>query len=243
MLSSKTEIQDKAGNSKNRKTRKKSRLRRLACWLVVDLAVAAVIVGLLLYRPGRYKPLANDSFKPGQVSPYLTHLSSEIYNGAQLREPFEVVVTQEAINDMIARGDWPKEYEGVMLYAPAAVLDAETIALMGTANVKGMEFVVTIELKPKIDERRLLNLEVAKLKVGAMNITPLAKMIAKKMYAEQVASVPVDKDAWQTRIAASLLNEEAFEPIFPTGDKDIRVRVEKAAVQKERLVLRLVPIL
>jgi len=215
----------------------------LACWLVVDLAVAAVIFGLLLYRPGRYKPLANDSFKPGQVSPHLTHLSSEIYNGAQFREPFEVVVTQEAINDMIARGDWPKEYEGVMLYAPATVLDAGTIALMGTANVRGMEFVVTIELKPKIDERRLLNLEVAKLKIGAMNITPLAKMIAKKMYAEQVASVPVDKEAWQTRIAASLLNEEAFEPVFPTGDKDIRVRVEKASVQKERLVLRLIPIL
>jgi hypothetical protein len=86
-------------------------------------------------------------------------------------------------------------------------------------------------------------LEVAKLKIGAMNITPLAKMIARKMYAEQAASVPVDKDAWQTRIAASLLNEEAFEPVFPTGDKDIRVRVEKASVQKERLVLRLIPIL
>lgn len=243
MLSSKIEIQDKTGNSKSGKTRKKSRLRKLACWLVVDLAVTAVIIGLLLHRPGRYKPLANDSFKPGQVSPYLTHLSSEIYNGAQLREPFEVVVTQEAINDMIARGDWPKEYEGVMLYAPAAVLDAGTIAFMGTANVKGMEFVVTIELKPKIDERRLLNLEVAKLKIGAMNITLLAKMIAKKMYAEQVDSVAVDRDAWQTKIAASLLNEEAFEPVFPTGDKDIRVRVEKASVQKERLVLRLIPIL
>ena len=240
MVSSKTEIPGKAGDLKNRR---KSRLKKLAYWLLIDLAVAALIVVLLLYRPGRYRPLSADGFKPGQVSPYLTHLSSEVYNGAQLREPFEVVITEEAINDMIARGDWPQEHEGVMLYAPAAVLEPGVIAFMGTANVKGVELVVTIEIEPRIDEEGLLILQVGKLKIGAMNITPIAKMIARKMYSEQLAAAPVDTEAWQTKVAASLLADEAFEPVFPTGDEDIQVRVAKAAVEKGRLVLRLIPML
>lgn len=247
MDSSKTEIRDRAEDSQGRekprlKKRKKSPLKRLVCWLFVDLVVAALILAGLLYRPGRYRPIGSESFKPGQVSPYLTYLHSEIYNGAQLGEAFNVVVSQDGINDMIARGDWPLEHEGVLLYAPAAVLEPGTAVLMATANVRGVEFVVTIELEAKIDERGLLNLQVAKLKIGAMNITPVAKMIAKKMYTEQVAAVEVDTEAWQTKVTASLLNDEAFEPVFPTGDRKIRVRVQKVTIQKGKLLLRLIPV-
>jgi len=67
------------------------------------------------------------------------------------------------------------ESEGVLLYAPAALFVPDAVVLMGTADVKGVEFIITIELEPKINEQGLLNLQVAKVKVGAMNITPLAK--------------------------------------------------------------------
>lgn len=221
----------------------KKRLKKLAIWLFVDLCVAALVIGLLLYRPGRYDPVSPAGFKPGQVSPYLTHLSSAIYNGAQLGEAFDVVLSEEGINDMIARGDWPRENEGVMLYAPAAVLEPGIAALMGTANVRGMEFIVTIELNPEIDSDGLLHLKVEKLKVGAMNVTPLARLMARKMYAERTASELVDMDAWQTKVAASLLNDEPFEPIFPTGDKKVDVRVQEIAIEKGNVRLRLIPIM
>jgi len=247
MDSSKTEIQDSAEDLKaSQKSRvskpKKSRMKKLACWLLVDLAVAGLILGLLFYRPGRYRPLSPDSFRPGRISPYLTSLSSEIYNGAQLGEAFSVVVTEKGINDMLARWrKWPLEHEGVLLYSPAVVLTPGTATLMATANVKGMEFVVTVELQAKIDEGGLSHLKVGKLKIGAMNITPLARMIAKKMYAEQVGAVAVDTEAWQTKIVASLLNDESFVPVFPTGDNRIRVRVLKVTIQKGKLVLHLLP--
>ena len=116
---------------------------------------------------------------------------------------------------------------------------------MGTANVKGMEFIVTIELAPEIYEDGLSRLKVAKMKVGAMNITPLAKLIARRMYAEQVGSAAVDEDAWQTKITASLLNDQLFEPLFSfrTEDAKIRLRVEKIAIDKGKLSFRLIPIL
>lgn len=209
---------------------------------MVDLAVAAIIFALLLYRPGRYKPadFSSGNYKRGEVSPYLTHQIGPAFNkGVQYREPFELVVAQKGINDIITRGNWPMESEGILLYAPAVLFVPGAVVLMGTADIKGMEFVVTIELEPKIDEQGLLNLRVAKVKVGAMNITPLAKMMAKKMYMQRINALDVDTEAVQTKIAASLLNDEPFEPVFSIDDK--KVRIEKITVDKEKLLLRLVP--
>ncbi len=234
---SKTEIQS---TETDLKKRKKARLNKLVRWLLVDLAVAAIIFALLLYRPGRYKPTGSGNYKRGEVSPYLTNeLSPTIYNGAQRVEPFDVIITQDGLNDIIARGNWPMESEGILLYAPAALFVPGRLVLMGTADAKGVEFVVTIELEPIIDEQGLLNLQVAKMKVGAMNITPLAKIIAKKMYTEKITALDVDTEAWQTKIVSSLLNNEPFEPVFSIDDKP--VRIEKITIEKEKLLAHIVP--
>lgn len=239
MNSSKREIQDKKPDLKNRK---KARLKKIAFWLLVDLTVAVVVMALLLYRPGHYKPVDFSSNSDGrrQVSPYLTHELGPAFNkGVEYREPFELVVTQEGVNDVIARSNWPLESEGILFYAPAALFIPGTIVFMGTADAKGVEFVITIELQPKIDEQGLLSLPVTKVKVGAMNITPLAKMMAKKMYAQRLATEHIDTKAVQTQIVASLLNDESFEPILGVEDK--KVRIAKITITEEKLLLSFVP--
>ncbi len=220
--------------------RKKAKRNKLIRWLLIDIAVAAIVFALLLYRPGRYKPHDSDKYRRGEVSPYLTNeLSPTIYNGTQRVEPFDVVITQEGLNDIIARGNWPMESEGVLLYAPAALFTPGRLVLMGTADAKGVKFVVTIELEPKINEEGLLNLQLAKLKVGAMNITPLAKIIAKKMYMQRISGIEIDSNGIQAKIAASLLTDEPFEPVFIIDDK--KVRIEKITIENEKLSAHLVP--
>ncbi len=224
------------------KIHKKSRRKKLVLWLLIDLAVAAVVFALLIYRPGRYDPADFDSYglESGQVSPYLTHeLSPQVYNNSQRGEPFDLVVTQSGVNEIIAGLGWPKFSEGIMLYAPAVLFVPGSVVLMITANVKGVELIITIELEPKIDERKLLNLHVVKVKVGAVNITWLARMMGKKMYTERLAMLPVDTEALQTKIVGSLLNEESFEPVFRVEDN--KVRVEKITVYQEKLTVHLVP--
>jgi uncharacterized protein YpmS len=224
------------------KKNKKSRRYRLIRWLLIDLAVIAIVFSLLLYRPGRYKPVDKNNFEEGEVSPYLTNqLSPAIYNGAQQAQPYDIVITQEGLNDIIARGSWPMNSEGVLLYAPAALFIPGKLVLMGTAQAKGVDFVVAIEIEPVINEEGLLNLNVTKIKVGAMNITPLAKIVAKKMYAQQIASVRVDTNALQTKIVASLLNDEPFDPVFLIDGK--KVRIEKITIEDEKLSAHLVPAL
>jgi hypothetical protein len=239
MVSSKKEIRNMGTDSK---IHKKSRRKKLVLWLLIDLAVAAVVFALLLYRPSRYDPADFDSYghEQGQVSPYLTHeLSPQVYNNSQRGEPFDLVVTQSGVNEIVAGLSWPKFSEGIMLYAPAVLFVPGSVVLMITADFKGVELIITIELEPKIDQQKLLNLHVAKVKVGAVNITPLARMMGKKMYAERLVMLPVDTEALQTKIVGALLNEEAFEPIFSIEDN--KVRIEKITVYKEKLTARLVP--
>ena len=224
------------------KIHKKSRRKKLVLWLLIDLAVVAVVFGLLIYRPGRYDPADFDSYnyEQGQVSPYLTHeLSPNLYNNSQRGKPFDFVVTQDGINEIVAGLGWPKFSDGVMLYAPAVLFIPGSVVLMITANIKDVELIITIELEPIIDQQKMLNLHVEKLKVGAMNITPLARMMGKKMYAERLAMLPVDTEALQTKIVASLLNEEAFEPVFSVEDS--KVRIEEITIQQGKLTAHLVP--
>lgn len=221
-------------NAKPKKRRFKKRY-----WLLVDLIIVIVIFALLLYKPGRYNP--SEVTYNGEVSQYLTHeLYPTIYNGAQQQEPFDLVVTQKGINDIVAHSEWPKESEGTVFSAPEVFFMPDRIMLMGTATVGGVDFVVTIVGEPKLDQNGLLNLRVVKVKVGAMNITFLARIIAKRMYRKQIDTAGVDTEDIGAKIVASLLNDEPFEPIFPV--KDEKVRVEGITLKQERLTLRLVPI-
>ena len=241
MVSSKTEI--KRPNSEKTadvKKPKKRKLKRLY-WLLAHLVAATVIVVLLLYKPGRYHPIKIDPAQGRQVSTYLTHdLLAPIHNAAQPGEPFDLTVTQEGINDIIARSRWPRESGDARFSAPAVLFVPDSIVLMGTVALKGVEFVVTIVLEPTLDEQGLLNLRAAKLKVGAMNITLLAKVIAKRMYQQRIEAVPIDKEDIGAKIAASLLNDEPFDPVFEIeGDK---LRIEKVTIRKQELILHLIPL-
>jgi uncharacterized protein YpmS len=239
IISGKKEIRNMETESK---IHKKSKRKKLVLWLLIDLTVAVVVFLLLVHRPSRYDPVDFDSlgYEQGQVSPYLTHvLSPQLYNNSQRGEPFDLVITQDGINEIVAGLGWPKISDGVMLYAPAVLFVPGSIVLMATANVKGMELIITIEVEPKIDEHKLLNLHVEKVKVGAVNITPLARIVGKKMYAEKLVGMDVDTEALQTKIVGSLLNEEPFEPVFEVENN--KVRIEKITIQKEKLTVHFVP--
>jgi uncharacterized membrane protein len=222
--------------------RKKSRRRKLLIWLGVDLLVALVVAVLLLHKPARYDPaLLAPSDPNGQtVHPYLhRELWSRFYNGAQAQRPFEMVVLDKSLNEAIARLKWPQETGGITLSAPQVVFTAGRIVLMGTTAIEGAEFVLTLEFGPRLDEQGKLNLIVQKVKVGAMNITPLVKMMARKMYRDRLETAPVDREDLRTQIAASLFTEEPFTPVLKVEDK--WVRLKGFAIADGKLAAQFVP--
>ena len=233
---------------KNAKFRKKKMFKK-RYWLLLDLALAIIVLALLFYKPARYRP--SNTFPAGnnqdQISPYLTNvLLPQLYNGAQRDEPFDMDINQKGINETIARFQWPRESNGVVLSAPTVFFVPDSIVLMGTASIKGAELVVTVVARPRLDEKGLLHLQVDKVKIGAMNITPVARLLAKRMYTERVETVPVDLQDLRAKIAASLLNEEPFEPIINVNDifddVDKKVRIEKITITQKKLKVRLAPV-
>ena len=217
---------------------KKAKFKKIY-WVLIGLAgVPVCFILLLLYKPGRYEPPEATYNK--QVSPYVTHeLLPHIYNNAQLGEPFELTIIQNKTKDIVGLTEWPKQSDVIMVSAPEVFFVADGIVLMGTVAAGGVEFVVTFVLEPRLDREGLLNLRVAKVKVGAMNITPLARMVAKKMYAQRLATTNIDREDLRAQIAASLLNDEPFEPVFKIEDK--KVRVEKISITEGKLTIRLAP--
>ncbi|MHC4748193.1 MAG: hypothetical protein ACYS18_12900 [Planctomycetota bacterium] len=221
------------------KNRKKVWFKKV-CLVLAGLAVLIVFfILLLLYRPGRYSPpeLTNDR----QVSPYLTHeLLPKLYNDSQLGEPFDLFISQDGVNEIIAHSKWPRQSGGIDFSAPVVFFVPGWVVLMGEGGVGGAEFVVSVVVEPEFDGG-LLYLRLAKVKVGAVNITPLARVIGRRMYAERIADKGIDTKDLRAQIAASLLNDEGFEPVFKVEDR--RVRVEDVVIEQEKMSIRLVPVL
>ena len=223
------------------KNRKKRRFKKLY-WLSAGPVILIFIFVLFLHRPARYNPpdTAAAGDRQGQVSSYLTHeLLPRLYNGAQRDEPFELVVTQKGINDAIAQARWPRQTNGLIFSAPMVLFTADGIVLMGTVAVGAAELVITIELAPILDREGLLNLNVVKVMAGAVNITPFARVLARRTYSERPGSSDTSTDDLTARIARSLLDGQPFEPVFEIDNK--KVRIERITIEREELTIRLIP--
>lgn len=212
---------------------------KVVYWLLAGLAVMVIFFGLLvLHKPAGFeqRQIVNN----GRVSLYLTNvLMADLYNGAQLQQPFDLVLEQEGINEAVACSKWPRELGGIRLFAPTVRFAPNKIVLMGTADAGSMEFVVTIVGQPLLDEKGLLNLRIKKIKIGALNLTLFAKTIAERMYEKQLADTDVNSQSFEAKISASLLNNTPFEPVFKIEDK--KVRAEKITITDRRLTISFVP--
>jgi len=219
-----------------RKTKFKKKTTYFLVGLIVVLGIAIVVFSLLLHRPAYYDP--PDFVYSKELSPYLTHeLLPQLYNGVQSQEPFDLYVSQEGINDVIARSKWPRESDGIRFSAPEVLFVPGGIVLIGAAAAGGMEFIVTVVAEPAFDQEGLLNMHLSKVKIGAMNITPLARVVAGRMYKRSFSAEDIDTKDLRTHIIASLLNNEPFDPVFEIEDK--KVRAKKITISDGELIFHL----
>jgi hypothetical protein len=215
--------------------------KRTYVLLVVWFIVSVIFIAMLLYKPAGSEPFVT-TVDGNNVSPYLTHvLSPQLYNGAQRQEPFELHVSQRGINEIVSRRKWPMESEGVRFLTPVVYFVPSRIVVMGTALVGGVEVVMTVIVKPVFTEEGLLELKTEVVKVGAVNITLLARIIAEKMYKDRLGELEFNVETLGTKIAGALLAGEPFEPVFEVPQCDGQVRARKITIAHEELTIRFVP--
>jgi len=232
-------------NRNNKKKPPRGALRRVLCIAVIVLAVACVLgVYLLTHVPGEYQPL--DPPPTDEVSPYLTHyLAPNFHNNIQLDKPFDVVVIQKGLNEVIVDENslgwaWPYSLNGVVISAPSVVFQQDTIMLMGTVDYAGFPIVITVIAAPKLDENGLLTLGIQKVNAGAVNITLLARFIARQVVAHQLRILPDTQ--WLRDLDGALADDIPFDPVFPTYDSEKQIRLTKAEITTGNLLLGFAPV-
>ncbi|MHC4395359.1 MAG: hypothetical protein ACYS1A_06850 [Planctomycetota bacterium] len=220
------------------KTRKNPKLRKLYWSLAALTAALIIFILLLLYTPvGFDQPVPiND----GKLSRYLTHeLAPRFYNGAQRQQPFDLIITQAGLNDIIARCQWPKDFDTISISTPKLFFVPDNIVLMTTASFHGLKFIVTVTAAATIDEDGLLHLSLAKVKVGAVRMTFIARPLAKRIYKKNLGDMAMDPQNIWSQLAASLLAAQPFEPVLTAEDK--KVRAEKITITPANLTVNFVP--
>ena len=211
------------------KSRFSKTLKIILSVLLITTVLLVTLTLMLFQKPEGYEPLAVDD--PNEVSRYLTHyIAPTLYNNRQTSEPFELMLTQEAVSDIVARGKWPKEVgEGLRIFAPRVYFADDSVVLMSLMELAEREMVLTVVGRAWLDEQKLLNLNIEMIKLGSVNIRPLAMSIAADIYEAKLAR-DVDSIDDQTRkVAEALLKHKPFTPEFEYDKnkvviKDIQIR-------------------
>ena len=218
----------------------KSWFKRISAFkleIFLSLALAFIILlALLTHKPGRYKPL-----RPGdssEVSPYLTYKLADLFNNAQLDEPFNMLIEQQGLNDIIARGLWPVVFKPVTISAPSAVFTPKQIYLMATIRLSGFPTVATVKAKPVIDDNGMIVFNINSVMLGSVPVTTFAKKIAGTITDYQLQNF--DRDSWERRLWRGLLDNEPVDPTFKIYHDT--VRITRVTIENEKLTLLMEPI-
>ena len=191
-----------------------------------------------------YKPADFEQPKPTEskeVSKYLTHvITPELYNGAQRGEPFDLVITEDGINEVVSGLKWPQYAGWASFSTPRVFFKPGKIVLQSAAGIDNVDIFITLEGKAKIDTAGLLHLDISKVKIGAMNLTLISKIIAASMFKKELAENDVDPRDWGYKIATALFQSQPFEPILDVEKN--KVRIKTVNLEQKILTIHFIPV-
>ncbi len=205
--------------------------RKMLVFLGLLLLASAVLLILIAYSPQTYQPA--QPANPNELSPYLTHkLGPDFYNQTQLDQPFELIIEQEGINDILARYSWPVQIEGFTVYTPVLNLKSDGVTLMAQVNFKGLSAILSIAAKPHLDSDGKMNLNIQSVYLGALPITPLAQKLAQKFVQEHFdPQDPIES------VNYAIVSNQPFDPILHMLGKSARITALTLESGKVRLFL------
>jgi hypothetical protein len=217
----------------------KNRKFKAYFWLALPLVLVLLAFVLITHRPKNYAPLRRADQR--QISIYLSnYLMPTIYNNSQLDDPFEVVITEEGLNDIIARWRQPIKFNNITFTDPQAILTQNQIILMATARTRFANPILTVRITPATNSFSQLNTHVDSVSLGAAGITTLTKSIGNKVFTDWLAFTGTEPNDIAAQVCRSLLNDEPFDPVFKVGDKSLRIC--KIKLEKKKITALLLPL-
>jgi hypothetical protein len=189
----------------------------------------------LFSTPGNFR--AVKPITDGQVSQYLTnYILPELNNKSQYGQPFDMVFSEQGINDIIARQVDFNSLQRSGLSDLSVAFKRNRILLTGRTVYRGFNFIVTIVLKPYINREGYLYFGAAKVEVGESRIPFVAEAIKRKIvYSLAVPS----SDSNTPKFTRMLFNSGKIEPVFSLNKQ--KLRIKQFTVQNKQLTIQFQP--
>jgi hypothetical protein len=223
---------------KNPKNNKSTSTAPFWLWASIALTTGACggILILFWHSPAAYRPIQPDN--PQQVSLYLTHqLGPEFVNQVQLDEPFELLIEQAGLNDIISRWPWPQQFSQVSFADPVVVFQDQSILVMGTLKYKGIPSVLSITAVPTMNEQRQVCLNIQSIRLGVLPVTTFVSKLAQNVFDNNLHYFEQEPDLERT--VRAIIENEYFNPVFWFFDK--RVKMTDFTIERGLLKLTLAP--
>ncbi|MHC4552082.1 MAG: hypothetical protein ACYSUT_04845 [Planctomycetota bacterium] len=207
-------------NKTEKETRKPRRKRWL--WIVPAVILCPIAAGVFMcsYTPRAYQPSPTEN--PDQISTYLTHeLGPDFFNNVQLDEPFELLVKQHGLNDIVAGQFQGEQFDGFSFIDPMIVFGEETIYLMGTLNYKQISSVITLIAIPEMTADNKVCMNIQSVRMGVLPVTKLVTFLAQQAFDQSADCFEGEEDI--RLMTEAIIRNEPFDPVFEADGHTARI--------------------
>jgi len=189
----------------------------------------------LFRTPPYYRPVK--FIADGNMSQYLTnYILPELNNKSQYGQPFDLVISETGINDIIVRHIDADSLQQANLSDLSVAFRRGRILLTGKTVYYGIDFIVTLVLKPYIDKEGYFLLKESQIEAGRSRI-PFAGEAVKRKVLEGLVRFINNLDIGDFNEAS--LNNRRIEPVFSLNHR--RHRIEKITVGDKELIIHFLP--
>jgi predicted PurR-regulated permease PerM len=202
--------------------------------LIIGLVVILWFVGLFR-TPTNYRIIRppDDAY----ASQYLTnYILPQLLNKSQYNQPFELVISETGINDIIVRHVDANSLRQSNLSNLSVAFTKSRVLLTGKTVYCGLDFIVTIILKPYISREGYFFLKVPEIQAGRSRIPFIVETVKRKILQELADFLNGLDIADSTR---ALFNSRRIEPVFSLNHR--KLRIDKITVQNKELLIHFLP--
>ncbi len=205
----------------------------LSVWVLIFLLVLWLI--RLFSTPRHYRTVKPVSDR--QVSQYLTnYILPELHNKSQYGQPFDIVLSQDGINDIIVRHIDADSLHRAGFSDLSVTFKKGKLLVTGKTSYCGLEFITTAVLKPYIDKKGRFRPGVEEVLAGKSSI-PFADEILKQRILDRLSSLSDDSNI--AGVVGTLFSGEKTEPVFKLNNK--KLRIEEITIRNGEIAINFLP--
>lgn len=221
-------------DSQTHKPRKKRWFRLFAACLPLVVIMAVILCN---YTPRAYRPIAPTS--PDHVSTYLTHeLGPDFFNNIQLNTPFDLLVRQQGLNEILRDPLWSGNFNDFSFTDPMVLFDTGTIYLMGTLTYKNFSSTLTLIASPRMDDAGAICLHIQSVRMGILPVTGLVRWMAQTAFDQSGDCFEGEEDI--ANVVQAVIQNEPFDPVFELSG--YHARITEFTLEPGLLTLRFQPL-